>query len=221
MAQAVCTIERDSDLRPVFHLIVSEQSFIVAEQNATLFGSDDDPNGHDGCFEARTDIQSCSLFLTAHMCKEANWRADQHSGFFESLYRSNTPIDRGGSKQKANVKQPEIKRSKEMKSKFRIEYSYTASQKDTNAHVTRRKLRCSTLTLPFESSWFRTPLCKKGLALPRRKRLMGPNVTFFELFIRHVFSCKTPSPPVGLPISSVTLQVKLQFQFGGASQYVS
>ena len=148
----VAQVRCSSGKRPVFRLVVSEQSFIVAEQNATLFGCDDDPNGHDGCFEARTDIQSCSLFLTAHMCKEANWRADQHSGFFESLYRSNTPIDRGWSKQKANVKQPEKKRSKEIKSKFRIEYSYTASQKDTNSHVTRRKLRCSTLTLPFESS---------------------------------------------------------------------
>ena len=81
--------------RPVFPLVVSEKFFIVAEQDATLLGSDDDPDGHNGCFEARTEIQRCGLLFVAHIHEEANWRADQHSGFFGSLYRFNTPTDRG------------------------------------------------------------------------------------------------------------------------------
>ena len=73
----------------VFPVVVSEQLFIVAEQDSTMFGSDDDPNGHNGCFEAWAEIQRCSFLLVVHIYKQANWRADQHSGFFDSLYRLN------------------------------------------------------------------------------------------------------------------------------------
>ena len=115
-----------------------------------------------------------------------------------------------------SIKRPKNERgsNREMKWNEISEKVSSAATKRTQIGQIGNELRIRVgaveLTLPLESSWYWTPLCKKGLALPRRKRLMGLNAIFLVLPIRLFFACKIPSPPEGFPMSSVTLQVLFQ-----------